>query len=110
MTVGAAVDAAKKLLADITPVMAQEYPVEVAEIKEVAVFPFRYDEKGRCENLGEDNRCQVYDSRPDVCSVEKMHALYSSHIPLLKYYRDTAKICNRRIAEAGLDDKFRVVL
>ena len=39
-------------------------------------FPYNYDTTGRCEMLSEDNKCMVYETRPDICSVIKT---YNNH-------------------------------
>ncbi len=45
-------------------------------MKELAAFPYKYDESGRCENLGEDKMCKIYETRPDICSVNKIYEKY----------------------------------
>jgi hypothetical protein len=107
-SVGTAVDAARHLLTNLSPPMEQEYPIEVAEVREVAAFPYSFDKDGACEKLGADNRCTVYDARPDICNIEKTHALFYAHIPIRKHYKNTAQICNLAITKAGLDKKFLI--
>lgn len=31
---------------------------------------------GRCIYLRDDNRCAIYENRPDICNVKKMYELY----------------------------------
>lgn len=33
-------------------------------------FPYQWDETGKCEMLGEDNKCTIYESRPLLCNVD----------------------------------------
>jgi Fe-S-cluster containining protein len=44
----------------------------VAFAKE-AGFPYTWDAQGVCEMLTPGNKCKVYDTRPTLCSVEKMY-------------------------------------
>jgi|10_taG_2_1085330.scaffolds.fasta_scaffold02032_2 hypothetical protein len=32
--------------------------------------------RGRCPELGEDNLCKIYETRPDICRVEKVWMKY----------------------------------
>ncbi|MBO5265572.1 MAG: YkgJ family cysteine cluster protein [Ruminococcus sp.] len=34
------------------------------------------NENGECIHLTDDNRCDIYDNRPDICNVEKMYELH----------------------------------
>jgi Fe-S-cluster containining protein len=68
-------------------------------------FPFNVDENGACEKLI-DNKCSVYNDRPDVCSVYKM-ALKSS-IPIDEYYNLSIKICNDIMDNDNLPLNFRI--
>lgn len=70
-------------------------------------FPYKYDQSGACEKLI-DNKCSVYDARPDVCNMEKMHIHYK--ITREESFQSGAAFCNRIIREAGLDEKFLIPL
>jgi len=66
----------------------------------VAKFPFKYDEKGRCENLGEDNLCKVYETRPLVCSIEKLYNnFFQRHMTRKKFYDISKEECMKLIEE-----------
>lgn len=43
--------------------------------KEMVAFPYGTKEDGSCEKLI-DNKCSVYDSRPDICSVDRVYEKY----------------------------------
>lgn len=60
--------------------------------------------------LGEDNKCKVYDNRPDVCSVEKMFDKFHSHTGATRkeIFKKEAQVCNSFIKEDKLDDKFLI--
>jgi len=84
---------------------------EEALVKEVAEFPYAINEDGSCSKLGQDNRCTVYDHRPDICSIEKTwEKHHKKQLPLAEYYERAAGSCNKMIKEAGLDEKFLVVI
>ena len=55
---------------------------------EVLAFPYATDENGRCENLGEDNTCKVYDHRPDICNIAKTYDKHFKSIMSEKEYHD----------------------
>ena len=44
---------------------------------ELANFPYEADESGACIKLV-DNRCSVYETRPDICNVKKIWQKYFS--------------------------------
>jgi Fe-S-cluster containining protein len=44
-------------------------------MKELAEFPYGWDENGWCEHL-KDNRCDIYRTRPDICNVYKFWEKY----------------------------------
>lgn len=69
-------------------------------IRDLAKFPYETDEQGVCSKLV-DNKCSVYDKRPDVCSVDRSWKLYSKETKE-DYYKQNAEICNLLIKEAGL--------
>ncbi len=78
-----------------------------------AGFPYGVKEDGRtCEKLEEDNKCTVYENRPEMCSVEAMY--YKVHSKSGKTKKSVflmeATICNSFIKEDGLDEKFLIDL
>lgn len=48
--------------------------------KELSEFPYSYNESGRCENLTENNMCKIYEKRPDICNLQKVHEKYYASI------------------------------
>jgi Fe-S-cluster containining protein len=98
MTAGKAVDKAKAL------VIGGETNELVLEM---AVFPYKYDEGGRCQMLNDDHTCSVYENRPDVCNVETMWRKYhSEHISKQNYFLSAAMLCNSMMENAGVDENF----
>lgn len=39
--------------------------------KTVATFPFKTSPEGACSKLDENGKCSIYETRPDVCRVDK---------------------------------------
>jgi Fe-S-cluster containining protein len=82
------------------------------DTEDLMYFPYQWDENGICENLNqEDNTCNIYESRPTICNVEKIFEL-SKGGPKekQKFYKINAEQCNRMIEEDGLDEKFKIYL
>ena len=75
---------------------ARKIPVSERTLKEIEVadFPFDYDDNGRCSQLNEDNTCNVYLTRPDICSVDKtFENHYLGNISIEEYYRKSEEVC-----------------
>lgn len=70
------------------------------------VFPYSWDESGRCEMLSADNKCMVYYDRPTICSVENMADLMG--IDRAEYFVMSAKACNQLMDENGIPEEFRI--
>ena len=72
-------------------------------------FPYQVNEEGVCEMLGEDNKCKVYESRPDVCRTDKVYEnFFEEQMTKLEYYKENAKGCNEFMQEDGMDKMFFV--
>ena len=70
------------------------------------LFPYKWDETGRCEKLNDDNTCSVYDDRPLICNVEKMAEFVD--IPKEKFFKLNIDQCNFIMDKKGIDLKFRI--
>ena len=79
-----------------------------ARTKAVAQFPYKTDASGACSRLDAEGKCTVYDTRPDVCRVDKSFELFGKGQSRERYYEGNAKLCNTWIAKAGLDESFLV--
>jgi Fe-S-cluster containining protein len=82
-------------------------------VKDVPELPS--DENGRCLNLTADNKCQIYDTRPDVCRVNKMFEIRDGMVEGVKltkkqYYKLNTMTCYRLIDTLGLDKSFKIPL
>lgn len=70
-------------------------------------FPYSVNEKGWCEMLGEDNKCKVYETRPDACRMDKwFDGHFSKTMTKAEYYTINTKLCNEWMKEDGMDKKY----
>ncbi|MFX1709089.1 YkgJ family cysteine cluster protein [Chitinophaga sp. CC14] len=83
-------------------------PVE----RELAAFPFNFDEKGTCEKYDPEKGCTVYKTRPDCCNILKMYDRYFKpmKMTLHEFYLLTASDCNRLIDQLHLDKDKKVII
>lgn len=96
--VGVATSAARKMVED-----GEKDPY----VLEVASFPYGVTAEGACENLLPDNKCAIYATRPDICSVDKTwEKHHSANISLSTYYLSTAMLCNQLITDGGAGNNF----
>jgi len=68
-------------------------------------MPLRKD-VSTCIYLGSDNRCTIYDRRPDVCTVD--HQLTKKDMTRLELYRAISEKCNDMSRADGLDEKYLI--
>lgn len=61
--------------------------------KMINEFPYKYNQSGECEKLV-NNQCSVYESRPDVCNVDKSwERAFKNIMTLQEYYNINKKVC-----------------
>lgn len=77
----------------------------IDEVKKIG-FPYNVNEKGHCEKLDENNRCTVYEKRPDICRIDKQQE--KSEMTKKEYFFANAKICNQWIIEDKMNDSFKI--
>lgn len=99
---GLAIEMAKKVPED------QRTPIQQEQVD----FPFGYDKTGRCEKLGDDNQCTVYEDRPNICDI---FADWKRHykpkgVKWNELKKEVATICNIYVKQDRLPDKFLVKL
>ncbi len=59
-------------------------------------FPYKSDESGWCEKLGEDFKCTIYEERPSLCRInETWKQLFSKDQTLEEYHNKTTMACKR---------------
>ena len=69
-------------------------------------FPYKADNKGRCEMLTDDNKCSVYEGRPLICNIDKLQPIMG--IPKKQYYAMNVAACNTMMDGDGLPLKYRI--
>jgi Fe-S-cluster containining protein len=69
-------------------------------------FPYTWDETGKCEMLGEDNRCKVYDNRPLLCNIDEFMKFYE--ISKKKFYKLNINACHLLMKEEGIYKEYRI--
>jgi hypothetical protein len=72
-----------------------------AQTREIAAFPHAIGKFGVCSKLGSDNRCTIYETRPDVCNVKAMWAKHSTQT-FTGHCIGNAEYCNQMIKREGL--------
>ncbi len=67
---------------------------------------------GICKYLDKiNNSCKIYDSRPDICRVDKMFELiYHKEFSLEEFYIANANVCNQLQEEYKTDKSFKVII
>lgn len=72
-------------------------------------FPEPIKPDGSCIHL-EDNKCKIYETRPELCRVEDLHGKvdHIKHLSLKRYYQLTNSVCNMYILQDGMDDAFLI--
>ena len=79
-------------------------------VQELLSFPYSTVD-GVCEMLNENGECKVYDSRPDICDVNKTFKKHHKGTKSKKeYFRQNNIICNQMIKENNLSDEFLIKL
>ena len=74
----------------------------------ISRFPYKLKEDGSCEMLTDSGLCSVYDQRPLLCNLKRAALLLGFHDD--DWMNMQADECNKMIDEAGLDEKFKVLL
>ncbi len=71
-------------------------------------FPYKWDDKGKCEMLLSDNTCMVYDNRPLICNVDALADLFLLNKE--EFYKENYRSCFAMQDIDGIEDKFRLKL
>jgi Fe-S-cluster containining protein len=80
----------------------------MSAIDEDYIFPYRWDETGRCEMLTDDNLCKVYDNRPIICNIDLMILLMEMDKDFAYY--ETMIACNEMMDEDNVPLEKRINL
>ena len=62
---------------------------------------------GWCKHLQEDNSCEIYENRPDICDVAKGFSS-SGFDNRINFYKMNNMYCNQFQIEDGMDKKYRI--
>ena len=65
---------------------------------------------GACANLNEKNQCSIYETRPDICRVDKMYKIKNLSISEKDYYIESTKMCHKLIDKVKLDESYKIEL
>ena len=63
---------------------------------------------GRCKHLTNDNKCGIYDTRPEMCRIK--NRAEKSAVSVNNYYRYFASVCNHLQKQQDMPVKFRVAI
>tara|TARA_R100000278_G_scaffold122065_1_gene107364 strand:- start:834 stop:1121 length:288 start_codon:yes stop_codon:yes gene_type:complete len=63
---------------------------------------------GACLYLDENNKCSIYEDRPDICRVKVMHKVNNPEMSKKEYYIKTTKACHQIIDLLKLDKKYKI--
>ena len=57
----------------------------------------------------ESKGCKIYETRPDICSVDKMFEIkYNKYFNKEDFYIENAKVCNDLQEKYNLDESYRI--
>ena len=79
----------------------------ISSVKELYHFDLG---NGVCQYLNnKDNSCQIYESRPDICRIDKMFEVkYKEYFTQENFYIENAKVCNDLQKKYNLDESYRL--
>ncbi len=61
----------------------------------------------KCNYLTKDNKCEIYDKRPDRCRVDKMYEKIGGGMTKIDYYAKVKFCCNLlRLVETFFDSRY----
>ena len=68
---------------------------------------------GACIHLTSDMKCSIYDTRPDICRIDKMYEINSGSIDGIEmsrkeFYKLNTMACHRMIDEEGMDERWKI--
>ena len=79
--------------------------------KQAGLIGLPTKEDGSCKFLSEDNKCSIYDTRPDICNIKKMYEKRKKKgmdINYKEYCKISSEVCNDLIEKSGVDKKYRL--
>lgn len=82
--------------------------VDVAVETSGLEFPYKWDETGRCEMLGENDLCKVYESRPLLCNIDRFIQEYG--LDEKETYNANISCCNEFLKEDNRTERIDFIL
>ena len=82
--------------------------IDLSDKQSPFYFPYSYDQNGKCENLTDDNKCAIYDTRPMLCNIDLFIDTFG--LDRLDFYRENITQCNRFMDEDNIPNNFRITL
>lgn len=79
---------------------------DIIDIAPELAFPYSWDESGKCEMLGDDNKCKVYENRPLICNVDKFIEVFG--VSKKKFYKQNIKACHIMMKEDGIFNEYQI--
>jgi len=81
----------------------------ISSVKELKKFDLG---NGVCKYFDEiSNQCTIYETRPDICRVDKMYQQkYNVFFTKKEFYIKNAEVCNQLQLQYQLDSKFKVII
>ena len=73
-----------------------------------SLFGLPVKEDGYCAYLV-DNKCSIYEDRPDVCRVDS-RMREGLGMSKKNYYRESTKVCHQIIDALGIDESYKIDL
>ena len=75
------------------------------DVSSLYYFPYKWDETGKCENLGDDNKCKIYESRPLICNIDAF--IDALGLDRKEFHDVNIGICNKLVDEFGLGEQMK---
>ena len=81
----------------------------ISSVKELKKFDLG---NGVCKYFdGISNQCTIYETRPDICRIDKMYQQkYNIFFSKKEFYIKNAEVCNQLQLQYQLDSKFKVII
>lgn len=75
---------------------------------QMGLMPQRED--GACIHLSDDNKCKIYETRPDICRVHVMAERNKTTLNMttIEYFKWSNSFCNTWIKEDDMDDSYLI--
>lgn len=75
------------------------------------MMPDRGD--GACIHLTKDNKCEIYEDRPELCNMERMFLKRKQEFPeitKIDYFKANNQVCNAFMVADKMDESYKIDL